>query len=172
MSLPTYTAKLIKPTAVTDAALTSCAVAEPDTGEAVWNAATAYTVGQEAIRPTLHKTYRRKVAGAGTTDPSADPTNWWEISVQPAVPLVDVATNTTATLGVVYRLTASLTLTLPAAPAVGDWVAFVNNSATDTGVVARNGKKIMGLSEDMTINNVFASGRLVFSGDTTGWVFA
>lgn len=79
MSLLPYTAKLIKPTVVTDAALTSCTVAEPDTGETVWNAATAYTVGQEAIRPTLHKKYRRRVAGTTATAPENDPTNWLDI---------------------------------------------------------------------------------------------
>lgn len=77
--LPTYTAKVLVPTAVTDTALKSCTVAEPDTGETTWNAATAYTVGQEAIRPTLHKTYRRKVAGTTATAPEADGTNWLEI---------------------------------------------------------------------------------------------
>ena len=79
MSLPTYTAKLIKTTTVTDAAMTSCSVAEPDTGEAVWSASTAYTVGQEAIRPTLHKKYRRRVAGTTATAPENDATNWLDI---------------------------------------------------------------------------------------------
>ncbi len=79
MSLLPYTAKVLVPTAVTDTALTSCTVAEPDTGETVWNAATAYTVGQEAIRPTLHKKYRRRVAGTTATAPENDPTNWLDI---------------------------------------------------------------------------------------------
>lgn len=77
--LPAYTAKLIVPTPVTDAALKSCTVAEPDTGETEWNAATAYTLGQEAIRATLHKVYRRKVAGTTATAPEADATNWLEV---------------------------------------------------------------------------------------------
>lgn len=153
-------------------ATVQAAAAQAAVGAVVWVSGTTYAYGTVVWSTTNGRVYRRKVAGAGTTDPSADPTNWWEISVQPAVPLVDVSTNTSATVGVVYRLTATLTLTLPSTPAVGDWVAFVNNSSVETCVVARNGKKIMGLSEDMTLNNVFASGRLVFSGDTTGWVFA
>lgn len=79
MSLLPYTAKVIIPTAVTDTALKSCTVAEPASGETVWNAATAYTVGQEAIRPTLHKKYRRRVAGTTATAPENDPTNWLDI---------------------------------------------------------------------------------------------
>ena len=79
MSLLPYTAKVIIPTAVTDTALKSCTVAEPASGETEWNAATAYTVGQEAIRASLHKKYRRKVAGATATAPEDDATNWLEI---------------------------------------------------------------------------------------------
>lgn len=77
--LPTYTAKVLIPTTVADSNLTSCTVAEPASGETEWNAATAYTLGQEAIRATLHKVYRRKVAGTTATAPEADGTNWLEI---------------------------------------------------------------------------------------------
>lgn len=153
-------------------ATAQAAAAQAAVGASVWVSGTTYAYGDTVWSITNGRVYRRKVAGAGTTDPSADPANWWEISVQPAVPLVDISTNTAATVAVVYRLLASLTLTLPATPAVGDWVAFVNNSNTETCVVARNGKKIMGLSEDMTINSLFAAARLVFTGDTTGWVIA
>ena len=72
-------AKLLIPTAVGDATLTSCTVAEPAAGEVEWNAATAYTLGQEAIRATLHKKYKRKVAGTSATAPEDDATNWIEL---------------------------------------------------------------------------------------------
>ena len=77
--LPDYTSKVIIPTPVTATTLKSCTVAEPASGEVEWNAATAYTVGQEAIRASLHKTYRRKVAGTTATAPEDDATNWLEI---------------------------------------------------------------------------------------------
>ncbi len=79
MSLLPYTAKVIIPTAVTDTALKSCTVAEPASGETEWNAATAYTLGQEAIRATLHKKYKRLVAGTTATAPESDAANWLEI---------------------------------------------------------------------------------------------
>lgn len=79
MSLPPYTAKVLVPTPVTDAKLTSCTVAEPAAGETAWNAATDYTVGQEAIRTALHKKYRRKVAGTTALEPENDATNWLDI---------------------------------------------------------------------------------------------
>jgi len=77
--LPAYTAKVLVPTTVTDTALKSCTVAEPASGEIEWNATTAYALGQEAIRASLHKKYRRKVAGTTATAPESDATNWLEI---------------------------------------------------------------------------------------------
>jgi hypothetical protein len=76
--------------AVTAAATaTAAADAAQFTADALmWNAATAYVLGQNAISPTNFKTYRRKVAGISATDPSADATNW--VLVNP-----DVKTATT-----------------------------------------------------------------------------
>jgi hypothetical protein len=79
MSLPPYTAKVLIPTPVTETTLKGCTVAEPASGETEWNAATAYTLGQEAIRATLHKTYRRKVAGTTAAAPEADAVNWLDV---------------------------------------------------------------------------------------------
>ena len=99
--LPAYTAKLIVPTTVTDSTLKSCTVAEPDTGETEWNAATAYTLGQEAIRATLHKVYRRKVAGTTATAPEADAANWLEIGATNRLAQFDqkIGTRTTVASG-------------------------------------------------------------------------
>lgn len=41
-----------------------------------WISGTTYTQGQNVWSPTNYLTYRRKTNGAGTTDPSADGTNW------------------------------------------------------------------------------------------------
>jgi len=46
-----------------------------------WVSGATYPQGENVWSPTDFKTYRRKVAGAGTTDPSADPTNWERITV-------------------------------------------------------------------------------------------
>ena len=59
------------------ATATAAADAAQFTADALmWNAATAYVLGENAISPTNFKTYRRKVAGTSATDPSADATNW------------------------------------------------------------------------------------------------
>lgn len=70
-----------------------------------------------------------------------------------------------------YRLTAnSLTVTLPASPSDGDWVELIG-SVTGT-TVARNGKTIMGLAENMTLDaNPFAL-RLVYISSDNDWRIA
>ena len=81
MSIP-ITSRMIVPATITDAMLVSCTVAEPAAGEAAWNAATAYTVGQEAIRATTHRKYKRVVAGTTATEPendNGDGKNWLDI---------------------------------------------------------------------------------------------
>ena len=78
MSIP-VTSYMIVPATITDAMLVSCTVAEPAAGEAAWDAATAYTVGQEAIRATTHRKYKRVAAGTTATEPENDITNWLDI---------------------------------------------------------------------------------------------
>lgn len=68
--------------------------------------------------------------------------------------------------------TGALTGTLPASPALGTEVSFidlVDNFGTATFTVGRNGEKIEGLEEDMTVttNGQFATIR--FIGGTVGW---
>jgi len=41
-----------------------------------WVSGTTYAIGQPVWSPVNLLTYRRKTNGAGTTDPSSDPTNW------------------------------------------------------------------------------------------------
>lgn len=81
MSIP-ICAYVIAPTTVTDTVLQSCTVAEPAAGETLWNAGTAYGVGDVAIRTTTHRKYKRLIAGTTAeppeTDP-ADPPNWLDI---------------------------------------------------------------------------------------------
>jgi len=83
-----------------------------------------------------------------------------------------IATNTAAVKNTLYVFTASLTLTLPASPTAGDVVTFVNLSGTITSIIARNGNKIMGLAEDMTVDVLNKGCNLVYSDATYGWVVA
>lgn len=71
--------KVIPPITITDAMLTSHTVAEPAAGEAAWNAATSYTVGQEVIRTTTHRIYENLIAGVDATTPETAPTRWLDV---------------------------------------------------------------------------------------------
>lgn len=102
--------------------------------------------------------------GVGKTNPQAS------LDYRQTVNVIN--TNTTAVASRTYVFTASLTLTLPASPTAGDWVAFSNRSGTLTSVIARNGQNIMGLAENMTIDNLDAGMTLTFADATRGWVFA
>jgi len=42
----------------------------------MWVSGQSYAVGEQAISPTDFGVYIRKVAGAGTTNPASDATNW------------------------------------------------------------------------------------------------
>jgi hypothetical protein len=63
-----------------DASATSAATAVQDALDGatpvIWVTGTSYTIGQKRYSPIDLKTYRRKTNGAGSTDPSADSTNW------------------------------------------------------------------------------------------------
>lgn len=66
---------------------------------------------------------------------------------------------------------AATTLTLPASPANNDIVGVVPINGLKTNVVARNGNLLIGLAEDMTINNQYAPVYFRFISGT-GWRFA
>jgi hypothetical protein len=84
--------------------------------------------------------------------------------------VVIVSANANAVKSHLHVFTATATLTLPATPNVGDSIEFRNKSETTTPIIARNGENIMGLAEDLTLNNVNASGVLVYADATRGWV--
>lgn len=56
--------------------------AASSSGAALWISGTTYSVGNLVYSPITGRTYRRKIAGAGTTDPSADATNWIPIVLE------------------------------------------------------------------------------------------
>lgn len=81
-----------------------------------------------------------------------------------------ISTNTSATAGTYYIATASLTLTLPGSPTVGDVVGFSNQSGTITCVIARNGSNIMSAAQDLTVDKANSSFQLHYADATRGWI--
>jgi len=69
--------KVIKPTVITDAMLTHDTV--PETDYSAWVSGATYAVGDKCIRTSTHRIYQRLVAGAGTTAPESDTTNWEDV---------------------------------------------------------------------------------------------
>jgi hypothetical protein len=69
----------------------------------------------------------------------------------------------------------ALTITLPASPALGDEVSFIDSDYTfDTNAltVGRNSSNIAGAASDLVVNTEGAGFTLVYSGDaTTGWTY-
>jgi len=81
-----------------------------------------------------------------------------------------ISTSTAAIAGSLYVLTADLTLTLPSSPINGESVKISNLSGVATCIVGRNGNNIMGLAQDLTLDNATASFEFVYSGATKGWI--
>jgi hypothetical protein len=81
-----------------------------------------------------------------------------------------ISANTTALAGVMYVMTANLVLTLPASPSSRDLIGVSNQSGYPNCNIARNGKKIMNLTEDMKIDTTDAGFTLIYSDISYGWV--
>jgi hypothetical protein len=60
---------VLAPITIVDAMVTSCTIAEPAAGETVWNAATNYTLGTEAILTAPHRVYENLIPGVSATSP-------------------------------------------------------------------------------------------------------
>jgi hypothetical protein len=68
----------------------------------------------------------------------------------------------------------AVTITLPASPAVGDEVHFVDSRYTfdsNALTVGRNSSKIANASSDLVVNTEGAAFGLVYSGSNVGWTF-
>jgi hypothetical protein len=66
-------------------------------GAILWVSGTTYAIGDSRVAPLdLANVYVRRTAGAGTTDPSADPTNWLKRQVGAGLVLLATLTPTAA----------------------------------------------------------------------------
>jgi len=104
---------------------------------------------------------------ASFTDPAAGGASWQAvITADPA--------NAVAGYGYFCNTTgAAFTVTLPTSPVLGDFVSFIDYAGTfDTNnlTIARNGKNIQGVAEDLTVSVERAGLTLVFVDDTQGWL--
>ena len=63
-----------------NASATSAETAAAATNAVLWVSGTTYAIGFLVYSPIDKRAYRRLTAGAGTTDPSADATNWSQLT--------------------------------------------------------------------------------------------
>ena len=85
----------------------------------------------------------------------------------------EVTTSTTASADNRYFLNgATITLTLPASPTVGDTVAISEIGGNADNIIGRNGSNIQSLAEDMTVDAAYASFQLQYVDATIGWAIA
>lgn len=121
-------------------------------GATVWVSGTTYALYNVRYSPANARSYRRIIAGAGTTDPSADATNWQLVDTNRPIVQVNASTYT-CVAGIHYEIVYAgvCTLSLPATPGSGNAVEVTVANAFDN-VLARNGSTIEALSEDMDLD--------------------
>lgn len=104
-------------------------------GATQWVSGTTYTAGVCVWSPINLQVYRRKTTGAGTTDPSADGTNWSFVGAKPSLVRSARTSNTpigAADLSTLIDITSgTFTQTFDAAASLGSgWYCYLRNSGT------------------------------------------
>jgi len=86
--------------------------------------------------------------------------------------------NYTAVAGdrlIVDTTTGGIIITMPALPAIGDYIMFVDGSAngfdSNSLTISRNGNKINAATSDLTVSTEGAAFTLVYTGANRGWVY-
>lgn len=113
----------------------SAAAAAASATASVWVSGTTYAIGDARWSPADGRVYRRKTAGAGATDPSADPTNWAPIAPNglQLVTVAGTAATVAANTDTAFTNAATCAATVPAI-GVGDVVVvrFDNGRLSNT----------------------------------------
>lgn len=84
--------------------------------------------------------------------------------------LFSINTNTTVASFGTYRVTANCVCTLPSNPVDGQWVAFINKTGTSNFTIARNGKNINGVADDLLVNVKDKGFTLFYLASTNDWM--
>jgi len=149
-----------------------------------WISGTTYAIGDVTWSPTDFQAYRRKTAGAGTTDPSADATNWQRTEVSGTT--LQQQTNTRFTAGGTADAMTGTLSPVPAALTTGLKISAVpvgaNTVTTSTININSLGAKkefrrdSSGTAVPITVGDRNASGEFTWVYDSTldsaagGWV--
>lgn len=139
--------------AAAGAAAAEAAIAATDSVK--WVSGTTYAIGDVRWSPTDYATYRRITAGAGTTDPCADATNWTPVVIHKV--LRSARTSNTALAksdnGYLIDVTdGSFTQTLESCASLGNgWSIVYRNSGTGTIVIDPNVSETIDGAASLTV---------------------
>lgn len=108
-------------------------------GAIKWISGTSYADGFVVWSPSNFMTYRRKGAGGGTTDPSADSTNWQELTFRPKI-VRDARTSNTALnsldRGKLIHITSAFTQTFAPCASLGSgWWCIIYSSSSNASLL-------------------------------------
>lgn len=154
-----------------------------------WVSGTTYAQGAQTYSPLNFVTYRRKVAGGGTTDPSLDPTNWEPIWASQALArdlvrtqIMNAVSGVTLLAGGVYEVDttgAAMSLPLPtiANTVRGDRIELINTdmkwAAPYVATITRPNStiRINGKTQDLNLDLPMTGLALVcrYRDDTQAW---
>lgn len=138
-----------------------------------WVTGTNYAAGVTAWSPANGRTYRTKIAlNPSTVDPALDAANWFDIASLSCRPFTTIAAGGNATAGFYHLLTGAGDLVLPTANLVvgSTAVEFLDISLSYGVYLDPGANKIRGATGKCFLDSVYASGTVVWTGATYGWV--
>ena len=141
----------------------------------IWVSGTTYAIGDARFSPIDLKTYRRRTTGAGTTDPSADPTNWQLVAI-PISATIFYDSGTTNALnfnsGICQRWapsTGAQTLSITNWPASGN-LGELLIEGINLGAATITWPTINWVKSDGSTTTTFASNGVTLQASGTDWV--
>ena len=136
--------RLIRPTTLTDAMLTSSTA--PETDYTAWSSATAYAVGARVILTATHRRYEA-LAASTNVSPSTDPTKWLDLGPTNRWAMFD------ARVGTATSRAASLQVGL--APGAIDALALIDTEAESATVtLTAGGVQVYSRSQTFNVGGV------------------
>jgi hypothetical protein len=136
--------RLIRPTTLTDAMLTSSTA--PETDYPAWSSVTAYTVGARVILAATHRRYEA-LAASTNVSPSTDPTKWLDLGPTNRWAMFD------ARVGTATSRTGSLQVGL--APGAIDALALIDTEAESATVtLTAGGLQVYSRSQTFNVGGV------------------
>ena len=136
--------RLIRPTTLTDAMLTSSTA--PETDYPAWSSATAYAVGARVILTATHRRYEA-LAASTNVSPSTDPTKWLDLGPTNRWAMFD------ARVGTATSRTGSLQVGL--APGTIDALALIDTEAESATVTLTvDGMQVYSRSQTFNVGGV------------------